>query len=268
MHWRSQFATCIRQLRCCGSRRLHDSRELPVKSLLVMKQLFTLLLVICCSAIVTEAQTADPNPLTNSVSVPTVTFSLSWKDGNPNWYSVAIQQMGRASYTSTSAAGEGAPDRYMVEFTASEQTRKKVFDLAKDAGYFQGDFDFKKGRIAQTGAKTLVYQDQNRRTQTTFNWSQNRAIQQLSDLFQAISTTVEFGRKLEHNYRFEKLGLDRDLKRMEDLKQSNQLLEVQANEPILKRIAEDKTVVNVSRQRALRLMGMSDAPARSALIGR
>jgi hypothetical protein len=79
---------------------------------------------------------------------------------------------------------------------------------------------------------------------------------------------MEFGRKLEHLYRFEKLGVDRELKRMEELKRSNQLPEVQALQPILKKIANDRAVVNVARQRALRLMGQSDAPARSVVNGR
>ena len=156
----------------------------------------------------------------------------------------------------------------MVEFTASEPTREKIFQLAKEANYFQGDFDFKKGRIARTGDKTLIYQDGNRHTQATFNWSQNQPVQQLTDLFQDISITMEFGRKLQHLYRFEKLGVDRELKRMEELKRSGKLIEVQALEPILKKIANDKTVVNVGRQRAFRLMGMSDAPARSVVNGR
>lgn len=216
------------------------------------------------------AQTVDPSPTAATAAVPTVTFTLSWQQSNPSWFEVAIQSTGTASYRSTASEATGGlpADPYMVEFTASEATRKKIFQLAKEANYFQGDFDFKKGRIARTGDKTLIYQDGTRRTQTTFNWSQNQPVQQLADLFQDISVTMEFGRKLEHLYRFEKLGVDRELKRMEELKRSGKLIEVQALEPILKRIANDKTIVNVGRQRAFRLMGMSDAPARSVVNGR
>lgn len=215
-------------------------------------------------------QMAQPNALDAQPAVPTVTFTLNWKQGDPSWYSVAIRSTGTASYRSEPGQMPGGlpSDPYMVEFTASEETRTKVFELAEQANYFQGDFDYKKNRIAYTGDKTLLYQDGPKRYQTTFNWSKNQGIQRLADYFQGISITMEFGRKLDHLYRFEKLGLERELKRMEELKRSDQLPEVQALQPILKKIANDRTVVNVARQRALRLMGQSDSPARSIVNGR
>ena len=228
------------------------------------------LAVIFLSCLPALGQTGEPNALNATPAVPTVTFTLNWDKGDPNWYSVAIQSVGIASYRSTPGerAGVSDDDVYTVQFTASEETRQKIFELAKDANYFQGEFDYKKGKIAHTGDKTLTYQDGPRRYEATFNWSQNQSIQRLADYFQGISITMEFGRKLEHLYRFEKLGVDRELKRMEELKKSNQLPEVQALQPILKKIANDRAVVNVARQRALRLMGQSDAPARSVVNGR
>ena len=42
------------------------------------------------------------------------------------------------------------------------------------------------------------------------------AVQQLTQLFQSLSTTLEFGRRLEYFHRYQKLALDEELKRMED----------------------------------------------------
>ena len=233
----------------------------------MIRLVFALILTSCVPAF---SQTGEPNALNATPAVPTVTFTLNWDKGSPNWYSVAIQSVGLASYRSTPGERDGGSDAdvYSVQFTASKETLEKIFELAKDANYFQGEFDYKKGRIAHTGDKTLVYQDGPKRIETTFNWSQNQSVQRLADYFQGISITMEFGRRLDHLYRFEKLGLDRDLKRMEELKRSNQLPEVQALQPVLKKIANDRSVVNVARQRALRLMGESDAPARSVVNGR
>lgn len=223
----------------------------------MIRLVFALILLSCVLAF---GQTGEPNALNATPAVPTVTFILNWDKGDPNWYSVAIQSVGIATYRSTAGEREGVSDSdvYSVQFTASEETRQKIFELAKRANYFQGEFDYKKGKIAHTGDKTLIYQDGAKRYETTFNWSQHHSIQGLADYFQGISITMEFGRKLEHLYRFEKLGLERELKRMEELKRSGQLPEVQALEPILKKIAADKSVVNVSRQRAMRLLGTSD----------
>ena len=78
-------------------------------------------------------------------------------------------------------------------------------------------------------------------------------MQELTNLFQNMSTTLEFGRRLDYDHRYQKLALDEELKRMEDMAKGNSLEEIQAVEPILRRIAADPSVINVVRARAQRL---------------
>src|SRR5207245_782914 len=78
--------------------------------------------------------------------------------------------------------------------------------------------------------------------------------QQLTALFQNISATLEFGRRLAHFHRYQKLALDDELKRMEDQMRAGDLIELQAVKPILQDIYDDSSVMNVVRARAQRLM--------------
>jgi hypothetical protein len=57
--------------------------------------------------------------------------------------------------------------------------------------------------------------------------------------------------------RFDKLGLDRDLKSIVQLDRSNQLAELQVIAPTLERIANDETVMNIARQKARQLLERS-----------
>src|SRR4029077_11143256 len=66
--------------------------------------------------------------------------------------------------------------------------------------------------------------------------------------------TMEFGRRLIYLHKYEKLALDNQLKRMEELQRGDGLGDVQAIAPVLKDIANDSSVMNVSRARALRLL--------------
>ena len=65
---------------------------------------------------------------------------------------------------------------------------------------------------------------------------------------------MEFGRRLVYFHKYEKLALDDQLKRMEEMQRDNGVGDVQAIAPVLKDIANDSSVMNVSRARALRLL--------------
>lgn len=189
---------------------------------------------------------------------PTVTFRLEMPTFNPTYFGVAVESTGRAAYQSQpQPTTDHIPgDPYLVKFVVSETTDKRIMELAREANYFQGNFDYKKGKIANTGSKTLSYADDDRCNQTTYNWSENQAIQQLTTIFQDISNTMEFGRRLAFLHRFDKLGLDAELKSMEEQAKANNLAELQGIEPILKSIASDYAVMNLARARAERLLAM------------
>ncbi len=193
--------------------------------------------------------------------VPTVSFRLEMATFDPKYFGVAVESSGRAAYVSEPAPPpEGTPgDPYIWKFVVSEPTRQRMFELAQQAGYFQGDFDYRKGNIANTGAKTLGYSDGQRCNQTTFNYSTNPAIAELTHIFQSISATMEFGRRLAFAHRFDRLGLDAELKNMEDAAKRDDLREVQAIEPVLKSIADDYAVMHVARGRAERLLARARA---------
>jgi hypothetical protein len=80
-------------------------------------------------------------------------------------------------------------------------------------------------------------------------------------LFQGISATLEFGRRLAYYHRYQKLGLDDELKRMEDQARNGNLVELQVARPVLQEIYDDGSVMNVVRARAQRIMAMGNGVA-------
>jgi hypothetical protein len=195
---------------------------------------------------------------------PTITFTLDFPNSDPSHYMISISSDGRASYTGNgrftpkSAMGgaddDKDPDAEHVEFTASPQTVGKIFALAKNAKYFQGEIDSKKRNIASTGQKALTYKDSDKNTQATYNYSSIPAVQELTHIFQGLATTLEFGRRLNYFYHHQKLALDQEMKLMEDSAKGGDLQGISAVTPILQKIAEDKSVINVVRARAMRIM--------------
>jgi hypothetical protein len=193
----------------------------------------------------------------------TVSFSLDFPESIPDHYVVTVSSDGRATYDST---GKLTPqsdpgDPYRDEFTISPNTCRKIFDLTAKAKYFEGQIDSGNKKLASTGVKVLKYSEGSRKTEATYNYSPIQAVQQLTAIFQNISATLEFGRRLEFYHHHQKLALEEELKRMEEAAKSSNLAEIQAVAPILKSIIDDHSVMNITRARAQRLLSTSNTSA-------
>ena len=213
-----------------------------------------LFLTLLCLALVPFACAQD-------AKTPTVTFTLDFPQSIPDHYSMSVASDGHAEYNSTGKLTPDSepPDPFHLEFSISPGTRQKIFDLAARAKYFEGKLDSGKRNLASTGKKVLTYRDGQRSTQAEYNYSPIPAVQELTTLFQNISTTLEFGRRLDYYHHYQKLALEDELKRMEEMNREKELDEIQAVSPILQTIATDQSVINVSRARAQRLFAISGA---------
>lgn len=196
--------------------------------------------------------------------IATVSFSLDFPQSIPDHYVVTVSSDGHAAYDSTGKVTVDADpgDPFHLDFTISPGTRERIFELAAKARYFEGKVDSGKRNIASTGDKVLTYKDAQRSTRAAYNYSPQQPVQELTALFQNLSTTLEFGRRLDYYYHYQKLALEEELKRMEQMVKEKNLEEVQAVSPILQRIMADPSVINVTRARAQRLLNGSGMSAR------
>jgi hypothetical protein len=186
----------------------------------------------------------------------TVTFSLDFPGSEPERYTISVRSDGQAVYECTARVSPDSDERedYQSEFSFSDSTRARIFELAAQAHYFSGKVDSGNKKLAFTGAKKLTYKDGLRDFTADYNFSPQSAVQQLTTLFQSVGATLEFGRHLTYFHRYQKLALDEELKRMEEEARQGELGELRAVKPILQEIYEDPAVINVVRARAQRIM--------------
>lgn len=199
-------------------------------------------------------------PLSASESA-TVTFTLDFPKSDPEHYSISVLSDGHVKYQSTARISQDSDDTqdYQTDFVLSDAIRARIFDLAAQAHYFSEKVDAGNKKLAFTGAKKLAYQDSQRNASAEYNFSSVPAIQQLTTLFQSVAATLEFGRRLTYDHRYQKLALDDELKRLEDEAHRGELAELQAIKPILQDIYDDQSVIKVVRARALRIMESGSA---------
>ncbi len=221
---------------------------------------------IVCLLIVSSIVFSSTPAYSQAEAPAVVTFSLDFPASQPEHYSIRVQSDGSARYQSSGRLSADSDetdshdndsrgnDSFDLDFTVSAGTRQKIFQLAAKAGYFQNDVDSHHKNLAFTGKKTLAYKDARRSGESTYNYSTNPAVQDLTILMQSLSSTLEFGHRLQYDHHYQKLALDEELKRMEELALTNQLIEVTAIQPILDQIIADQSVINVTRARAQRLL--------------
>ena len=197
------------------------------------------------------------SPLLGETDPPaTVTFDVDFPGADPAHFFFSVSSDGKSTYDSKpdQASEDAAAEPFHLDFQLSNGTRDRVFELASKAGYFAKTLDSGKDKIAFTGTKILTYKDGARNTKATYNYSAIPAVQMLTSVFQRLSTTLESGRRLDFDYRYQKLALEAELKRMEMMQKEGDLQDLQAIASILQKIANDPSLINVSRARAGRLM--------------
>lgn len=212
-----------------------------------MLRIFQLPCLLLLSSVIASSQAPDQ---------PVVTFTIDFPGSQPEHYSLRVQSDGAAHYESSGRLSPDSDetDSFDLDFTISPETRQKIFELAAKAGYFQKNLDSHHKNIAFTGKKVLSYKDGKRSGESTYNYSAQPAAQELTSLFQDLAATLEFGRRLHYDHRYQKLALDEELKRMEEMARSSPPVELTAIAPILQQIVGDATVMNVTRARAQRLL--------------
>lgn len=230
-----------------------------------------------CSAVllvcgVAGAQDAAPasKPTSGAGQKRQVSFTFDRKGVLVSHYRLVVREDGSGVYEGNeipSATAYGHPaDLSAVPFqhriTISQTTSQKVFATAEKLNRFEVPCASKLRNIADTGTKTLMYEGTDGNGSCTYNFSENKDVQSLTEIFQGIAETLDTGRRLDQLHRFDRLGLDAAMKSLMDEVSTGRALEVGTIAASLRSIASDTEVMARVRSRASTLL--SQIPDASA----
>jgi len=135
-------------------------------------------------------------------------------------------------------------------FEVGAPLREKMFELAAQLKYFQGqDLDVHR-RIANLGEKTFRWEKGTESHETKFNYTLNSAASQLMQIFEGLARQQELVTLLERRMKYDRLGINDALLQFETDLNHKLLPEPQRALPTLDQIASDSRFVQVGRQRA------------------
>jgi len=146
----------------------------------------------------------------------------------------------------------------------SSPTAHKIFMLARSLHYFNVACASKAKNIADTGKKTLFYKGPDGEGSCTYNYSENKSVNQLTEIFQGIASTMDEGRRLDHLHRYDRLGLDAAIGQLTQEIADGHALELGTIQTTLRSIADDTAVIERVRTRANSLLALVPVEMRQA----
>jgi hypothetical protein len=191
----------------------------------------------------------------------TVSFAFERAGVQVPKFTMRIGEDGSGSYQGEEAApvspypGVSTPPQPIDrQFTVSNATAHRIFALARDAGRFNIACASKAKNIADTGKKTLSYKGADGEGSCMYNYSENKSVAQITEIFQGIAATMDEGRELDHLHRYDRLGLDAALEFLAHQVAEGRALEVGTIQTTLRSIAADTEVMQRVRTRANALL--------------
>jgi hypothetical protein len=187
------------------------------------------------------------------VSVPRYTVVLH-EDGSGTYHAEEVER--RSADSAVQQVSAKIIDRPM---SVTPEMAAKIFQAARALNRFTGFCGTKAKNIADTGKKTLSYAGPDGTGSCTYNYSDDKSVMDLTDLFYGIVYTMDVGRKLDFERRFDRLGLDAEMIALEQAVKDKHALELGNIAPTLQRLASDPEMMQRVQTRAAKLLAMAAA---------
>ena len=182
---------------------------------------------------------------------------------------LAVDQNGRGTYKGDQAEPgvrsvleQPATVAFEQKFELSSQTTRRIFALADELDHFNIACASKAKNVADTGTKTLTYIAPGTTHSCTYNYTENKNVSALTNLFLAIAETMDEGRTIDHLHRYDRLGLDAELESFSREVADGHAIELQTIAPALRSIAQDADLMQRVRTQARALLLLVPADAR------
>jgi hypothetical protein len=204
----------------------------------------TILLAVVCSAQSPQLHTSSGSKF------PTVIFTSVLWTVDPSYYSLAIDSTGTATYQSAPDSIEHTGVPYTIEFQVSDRTRRTAFNVTRELDFFREPAGEALTSAQNSSVRTLAYHDSQLHTQVTYSASPDSEIEELTAIFEGISETLEFGRRLAYFHGHDRSALAGELDRLQASADRRTLREFPVIAPVLRSIAGDNRLASASREKA------------------
>jgi hypothetical protein len=181
-----------------------------------------------------------------ATAAPRLTYSKSFPGSSPAWIEITVEQNGASQYK------EDPKDEDPLKFQLTSSEASQIFGLADKLDHFSRKLESGL-KVANMGIKILRYEDGGRSGEARFNYSEDQDAKALTDFFESIADTERGLIELERAVRFDKLGVQNAILRIEVIRDQKRLIAPDQFLPLLDRVAKNESFLHIARDRAAAL---------------
>jgi hypothetical protein len=181
-----------------------------------------------------------------------IRFTVQDPQLQPQTYTLEIHEDGSGTYTAD--YGNPTAQRVKRSIHVHGPLVSRLFRTARKEHFFGTDCAETRKHVAFTGKKTLAYAGPDGSGSCTFNYSHERGVNQITAKLVAVGYTLQVGKRLRQEHRYDRLALDDELASLQEAVREGRALEPENIAPELEAIANDNAVMNLARDRARSLL--------------
>jgi hypothetical protein len=195
----------------------------------------TLLLLVVSTALFA----ADPG----AGAQPKLSYSKSFPGSVPPYVEITVDKSGAALYK------EDPKDDDPLKFQLAAADTSQMFALADKLDHFTRPLESGL-KVANMGQKTFRYEGDGKTGETKFNYSEDMDARALTEWFERIAETERSLIELERSVKFDKLGAQNAILRIEILRDQKRLVAPDQFLPMLDRVVKNESFLHIARDRA------------------
>ena len=178
-----------------------------------------------------------------------ITFRKVFKTSYPEYVEIKINQAGSGTYDIRQLDEDSNPQPFEVSVPLTE----RIFALATKLNNFHNvDLEVHR-RLANLGAKTLLYQKGAEKYETDFNYTLDDNATQLVNIFEGLARQTTDLSDLVRTMRYDRLGVNDVLLQIERDYNNKLLPEPERLLPTLDQLGADEKFIDIARARARNL---------------
>src|SRR5437868_4843341 len=187
---------------------------------------------------------------------PRVSYTKTFPGSDPAYMATTVDKDGTVTYRETK---DEEPETFKLE----PEMVKAIFDLAEKLDHFKRPLESGL-KVARTGDKTFRWNNGAETSEVKFNYSLDEDAKALQDWFEHISESERALVLLRRAIRFDKLGVNDAVIRVDSAFAQKRLVGHAQFLPLLDRIAKNESFINLARERAARLAADMRAAGKAA----
>ena len=196
--------------------------------------------------------------LAMGADVPRVSYTKIFPGSDPAYMAATVDRNGLVTYRE---AKDEEPETFKMEADAVNA----IFDLADKLDHFKRPLESGL-KVAKTGDKAFRWENGAETTEVKFNYSLDENAKTLQDWFERISESERAMMFLRRAIRFDKLGVNDAVLRIDAAWSQKRLVGREQFLPLLDRVTKNETFINLARDRAARLAATLRADAAKVTV--